>query len=330
VQELREVIVETSAKRRGGVRHRPEEVVVTVGAKHALFNLALALYGPGDEVIIPAPYWVSYPEQVRLVGATAVIAETTEEQGFRLQPETLRAAITDRTRALILCTPSNPTGSAYDADSLKALLEVCAEHDFWIIVDEIYGELIYGGFENRSALELAPELKDRMVVVDGVSKTYAMTGWRIGWLLAPTQVANACDTLQSQSTSNPTAVAQYAALAALTGPQEPVAEMCAAFERRRDLIIGRINAIDGLHARMPEGAFYAFVDARALVGRHAAGERIESDVDLAGYLLDEACCALVPGTAFGAPGYLRMSYATSEDQIETGMARIAAAVAKLS
>jgi len=330
VQELREVIVETSAKRRGGVRHRPEEVVVTVGAKHALFNLALALYGPGDEVIIPAPYWVSYPEQVRLVGATAVIAETTEEQGFRLQPETLRAAITDRTRALILCTPSNPTGSAYDADSLKALLEVCAEHDFWIIVDEIYGELIYGGFEKRPALELAPELKDRMVVVDGVSKTYAMTGWRIGWLLAPTQVANACDTLQSQSTSNPTAVAQYAALAALTGPQEPVAEMCAAFERRRDLIIGRINAIDGLHARMPEGAFYAFVDARALVGRHAAGERIESDVDLAGYLLDEACCALVPGTAFGAPGYLRMSYATSEDQIETGMARIAAAVAKLS
>jgi len=330
VLELREAIVETSAKRRGGVRHDPSEVVVTVGAKHALFELALALYGPGDEVIIPAPFWVSYPEQIRLAGATPVIAETAEEQGFLLTPETLRASITERTRGIILCTPSNPTGAAYDEASLRALLDVCAEHDFWIIVDEIYGELVYGDFECRSALELRPDLKDRMIVIDGVSKTYAMTGWRIGWMLAPAYVAKACETIQSQSTSNPAAGSQYAALAALTGPQDAVAEMRAAFERRRDILVDGINAIDGLSTRLPEGAFYAFVDARELMGRSHEGGRIESDLDLAGYLLDAACCALVPGTAFGAPGYLRMSYATSEQAIIEGLSRIAAAVAKLS
>lgn len=328
--ELREAICAASAKRRAGVTYSPAEVVVSVGAKHTLFNLALALYDPGDEVLIPAPYWVSYPEQVRLAEATPVILETTEEQDFRLTPDALRAAITPKTKALVLCSPSNPTGAAFSGEQLRALADVAAEHDFWIIVDEIYGQLVYGGFEHKSIIEVAPELRDRTIIVDGVSKTFAMTGWRIGWMFAPEYVTKACEKIQSQATTNPSSVAQSAATAALTGPWEPMEEMRRAFEERRSIIIDGLNAIDGISCRLPEGAFYAFANVKGLLGKQGAGKTLETDLDVASYLLEEARCAVVPGTAFGAPGFLRISYAASNEMIREGLSRIGDAVGKLS
>jgi aspartate aminotransferase len=329
VPELREAICDVSAKRRPGIRYTAAECVVSVGAKHTLFNLALALYDPGDEVIIPAPYWVSYPEQVRLVGAEPVIVETSEADGFCMTPDALRAAITPKTKALILCSPSNPTGAAYTGEQLRALADVAAEHDFWVIVDEIYGQLIYGGFEQKSIVEVAPELKDRIIIVDGVSKTFAMTGWRIGWMLGPEYVTKACDKIQSQSTTNPSAIAQQAAVAALRGPWEPMEQMRQAFEARRSIIVDGLNAIDGIRCRVPEGAFYAFANVQALIGKKGAGKTLANDIDFAGYLLEEARCAVVPGTAFGAPGFVRISYAASNEMIHEGLKRINEAVAKL-
>ena len=330
IPELRQAICDDSARRRGGVQHVPNEVVVSVGAKHSLFNLSFALFEAGDEIIVPAPYWVSYPEQATLAGAKAVIVETSEAEGFRLQPEALRRVITPKTKALVLCSPSNPTGAAYDADALRALAEVAAEHSFWIIVDEIYAHLSYGGFRHVSMLEVAPELKHRIIVVDGVSKAYAMTGWRIGWMLAPKEVAAACDTIQGQSTTNPTSIAQYAALAALQGPQDCVEEMRRAFEGRRKVAVEGINRIPGMSARMPEGAFYVFASVRGLVGRKFGERTLANDLEIAQFFLEEARCALVPGSAFGAPGYVRLSYATANAQIEEGLRRMQEAVAKLS
>jgi len=301
-----------------------------VGAKHTLFNLALALYDEGDEVLIPAPYWVSYPEQVRLAGANPVIVQTTEEEGFRMTPEALRAAITSKTKALILCSPSNPTGAAYTGEQLRALADVAADHNFWIIVDEIYGQLVYGGFDQKSIVEVAPELKDRIIIVDGVSKTFAMTGWRIGWMLAPEYVSKACEKIQGQSTTNPSSVAQHAAIAALRGPWEPMEEMRQAFEERRSIIVEGLNAIDGISTGMPDGAFYAFANVKALIGKQAGGKTLETDIDVAGYLLEEARCAVVPGTAFGAPGFVRISYAASNEMIREGLSRMGEAVAKLT
>lgn len=327
---LRQAICEDSKKRRGGVAHTPAEVVVSVGAKHTLFNLAAVLFEAGDEVIVPAPYWVSYPEQARMFDAEPVIVETTEEDGFRLTPAALEKAITKKTKALVLCTPSNPTGAAYAASDLRALADVAAKHDFWIIVDEIYAQLVYGGFQQTSILEVAPELKHRIIIVDGVSKTYAMTGFRIGWMLAPEHVAKECDKVQGQATTNPTTTAQYAALAALRGPVEPIESMRAAFEVRRGLVVNGLNAIPGISCRMPEGAFYAFFSVKGLLGKTTPeGKTLDDDLAVAAYFLEAGQCAMVPGAAFGAPGYMRMSYATSNAQIEEGLRRIAAAVAKL-
>jgi aspartate aminotransferase len=272
---------------------------------------------------------VSYPEQVRVAGATPRIIETSADDGYRVKPRDLEATVTERTKALILCSPSNPTGAAYAAEHLVALAEVAKKHHFYVITDEIYGQLVYGGFEQRSIIEVAPELRDRIIIVDGVSKTYAMTGFRIGWMLGPAAIAKACDTIQSQSTTNPTTVSQFAAIAALTGPQGVVEEMRLAFEARRDRIVGGLNRIGGIRCRLPEGAFYAFADVSALVGRRAAGSVLEDDVAVARYFLDEALCAVVPGTPFGAPGHVRLSYAVSMEEIEQGLSRMAAAVAKL-
>lgn len=331
IEPLLSAIRDESRRRRGGIEHDTSEIAVSVGAKHTLFNLAMVLYEPGDEVLIPAPYWVSYPDQVRLFGATPVILPTREEDGFRLRPEVLADAITERTKALILCSPSNPTGSAYAAEHLRALADVArAKGDFWIIVDEIYGELVYDGFDQRSLLEVAPDLKHRLIIVDGVSKTYAMTGWRIGWTLAPAAVVKAIEKMQGQSTSNPTAVAQHAAAAALRGDKAPIEAMRAAFAERREAIVSGLDAIEGVRCRRPEGAFYAFPNVEALLGRRAGDRVIADDLDLAQYLLEEARCAVVPGSAFGAPGYLRLSYATSMENIRTGLARIREAVAKLA
>ncbi len=329
VKPLLEAICRDSKSRRGGIEHTPDEVVVSVGAKHSLFNLALALYDEGDEVVVPAPYWVSYPEQARIVGATPVVVEPGD--GFRLTPDGLRVALTERTKAVILCSPSNPTGAAYTAEQLEGLAGVLREHSCWIITDEIYSQLVYGGFEQKSILEVAPDLRDRLCIVDGVSKTFAMTGWRIGWVLAPAHVAKACEKIQGQSTTNPTAVAQYAALAALECPKEPVEAMRRAFEERRGVIVEGLNAIDPITCAMPEGAFYAFPNVEGLYGRRTeSGQTLEDDLHVAKWMLEDARCAVVPGTAFGAPGYVRISYAASNDVIREGLGRIGDAVAKLS
>jgi aspartate aminotransferase len=329
IAALREAIAADSLARRG-VAHDPEEIVVSTGAKQSLFDLALALLDPGDEAIIPAPYWVSYPEQVALVGAVPKIVATDEASGFRLRPEALDAAIGPRTKVLILCTPSNPTGAAYDEASLRALADVLRRRGIWVIVDEIYGQLVYDGFVQRSLLTVAPDLKDRLIIVDGASKTYAMTGWRIGWMLGPRAVADACETLQSQATSSTTTVAQHATIAALHGSRAALDEMVTEFAARRRLMVDGLNAIPGLSCRMPEGAFYAFPSVRGLLGKTTPeGKRLENDVDVTSHWLDAARVAVVPGTAFGAPGYVRLSYAASQQQIRTGVQRIGDAVRTL-
>lgn len=321
--------IRSASQRRRGVSHEASEVIVSVGAKHTLFNLAMALFDPGDEVLIPAPYWVSYPEQVRIAGAEPITLVTEESDGFRLDPKVLKAALTSKTKALILCSPSNPTGGAYRREDLRALADVLAASDCWIIVDEIYAELVYEGFDQASILEVAPELRDRIIIVDGVSKTYAMTGWRIGWALGPAHVVGACAKLQSQSTTNPTTVAQHAAVAALNGPQDCIEEMKTAFLARRDRVVAGLNAIEGITCRVPDGAFYVFPNVSGVLGKSSDSGVIDTDLALCSYLLDAARCALVPGTAFGAPGFARFSYATSMEQIDEGVRRIGEAIAAL-
>ena len=326
IAPLKKAICEATSRARGW-DPTPEMVTVSVGAKHALFNLALALYEPGDEVVIPAPYWVSYPEQVRIVGATPVHVETREDDGWRMSPAALERALTPKTKAVILCSPSNPSGAAYDEAQMLGLLDVLRAHDCWLIVDEIYAELVYDGFKHVSAAKLAPDLRSRIIIVDGVSKSYAMTGWRIGWSITPKALAKALDVVQGQSTTNPSAVAQYAALAAITGPQDEVAQMRAAFEKRRGVMVAGLNSLPGVKCRTPEGAFYAFADCRGLYGLTWGDKRLASDEDVAFWLLEKAHVASVPGGAFGAPGYVRFSYATSEERIAKGIESIRAAIA---
>jgi aspartate aminotransferase len=326
---LRKAIVEaTQAHRRWSPT--PDMITVACGAKQVLFNLAMVLYEPGDEVIIPAPYWVSYPEQVKMVGATPVFVETTEEDGWLLTPEALEAAITPKTKAIVLCTPSNPTGGAYDEARLRALAAVLERHQIWVIVDEIYGDLTYDGFVHRSLGELAPGLRDRLVIIDGVSKTYAMTGWRIGWSIAPPALAKALDTVQGQSTSNAAAVSQAAAEAALRGPRDELERMRQSFADRRVLMVEGLRSLPGVRCRMPIGAFYAMADVRGLLGKSAGGRRLDTDEQVADYLLDAAHVVSVGGTPFGAPGYLRFSYAVSEADIRGGVEAMRQALAPLT
>lgn len=324
--DLKAAICTATARDRGHTP-TPAQITVSVGAKHALFNLACALYEPGDEVIIPAPYWVSYPEQVRLFGATPVVVETTEADGFRATPEAIASAVTPKTKALILCTPSNPTGSAYTRAQLEALADVFRRGNYYVIVDEIYGDLVYDGFEHVSLAAIAPDLGDRLVIIDGVSKTYAMTGWRIGWSISSPTLAGHLGTIQGQSTTNPAAVSQAASIAALTGPRESVAALRDGFAKKRVVMVEGLRAIPGVSCRMPEGAFYAFADVRQLYGlRTSDGKVLEDDGAIASWFLDEAHVASVAGGPFGAPGYVRFSYACAEDDIRAGTAAIAAAV----
>jgi aspartate aminotransferase len=326
VPALKEAICDATERSRGW-RPKNENVCVSVGAKHTLFNLALALYEPGDEVIIPKPYWVSYPEQVRIVGATPVLVDTREEDGWKLPPAALEKALTPKTKAVILCTPCNPTGLAYTEEETKALIDVVRKHDCWLIVDEIYAELIYEGLKFVSAAKIAPDLRDRMIVVDGVSKTYAMTGWRIGWALAPAPLVKALDVVQGQSTTNPTAVAQHAAIAALKGSPDDFARIRATFEKRRNAMVAGLTSIPGVKCRKPDGAFYAFADVRGLYGLDWNGKKVATDEDVAFWMLEKAHVAAVPGSGFGAPGYVRFSYAASEERIAAGCASIRAAAA---
>jgi aspartate aminotransferase len=301
----------------------PSEVLVTNGGKHALYTVFMSLVDPGDEVLIPAPYWVSYPEQVKLAGGVPITVPTGKESGFRASVEQLEAHRTERTKALVFVSPSNPTGAVYPAEEIAAIGAWATEHGIWVITDEIYQHLVYGDTTFTSLLEVAPEARERTVIVNGVAKSYAMTGWRVGWAVAPADLTKGMATLQSQLTSNVANVAQRAALAALTGDQAVVEEMRLAFDRRRRLAVDHLRAIDGVEVVEPGGAFYVFPSVEAVVGREVAGQRIGSSLDLAAVLLEEAKVAVVPGEAFGAPGYLRLSYALGDDDLVEGIARIA-------
>jgi aspartate aminotransferase len=314
-------------ERRRGKHVSTDNVCVSVGAKQALFNVALALYEVGDEVVIPTPCWVSYPEQVRLAGAEPVLVPTREEDGWLLSGDALARVLGPRTKAVVLCTPSNPTGAAYPEARMRELVAALRKSDCWIVVDEIYAELVYDGFRHVSIASIAPDLAARTILIDGVSKTYAMTGWRIGWAIAPSGLIQALDLVQGQSTTNAAAVAQYAALAALTGSQDAVASIRAKFERRRNVMVSGLNSLPGVRCRKPEGAFYAFADCRGMYGIEHDGRSIASDDDVAFFLLERAHVAAVPGGAFGAPGYVRFSYATSEERIEGGIDAMRRAIA---
>ena len=307
-----------------GLEYSNEEIVISCGAKHTLYGLAEALFDPGDEVIIPAPYWVSYPEQARLTGATPVILETTEASGFTLDPNVLKAAVTGKTKALILNSPSNPTGGVYDRAALEKIAEIAVANNIVVISDEVYETLLYDGAEHVSIASLGADIKALTVTVNAVSKSHAMTGWRIGYAGGPAEVIKAVTKIQGQSTSNPCSIAQHAAIEALTGPQDALATMHAAFDERRKFIVEGLNAIEGITCQMPKGAFYAFPNVSALYKGDIKGSE-----DLAMYLLDEAKVALVHGAAFGSDNHIRVSYATSMDDIKKALTRIADAVGKL-
>jgi len=328
IAELRQAIAADSTSRRE-VKHAANEVVVSTGAKQSLYNVAQVLFQPGDEVVIPTPSWVSYPDHARLAGAAPVLVPCDETSRFLLTADALSRAITERTVAVVLCSPSNPTGAAHTRDELQALAAVLRKHSIWIVLDEIYARLVYDGFDQVSLLSVAPDLRERIIVVDGVSKTYAMTGFRIGWMLAPREVAAACDAFQSQVTTSANTAAQHAALAALTGPQDSVEMMRAVFERRRDRMLTSLLQVAGIKCARPTGAFYLFADVRAVLGKRIDNRTIATDTELAAYLLDDARVAVVPGSAFGTPGFVRLSYATSDAEIDRGVERIARAISAL-
>lgn len=315
--------------RENGLTFAPEQIVVGNGAKHALCNVILATVNPGDEVIIPTPAWVSYVEMVKLAEGKSVFIPTGVADNFKVTPQKLEAAITPRTKAIILCSPSNPTGSVYSREELQGLVDVLARHpQVLIIADEIYEHIIYTGGDFVS-LASFPEIADRTVVINGVSKAYAMTGWRIGYCAAPTDIAKAVTKLQGQFTSGASSIAQKAAEAAYTGPQDCVEEMRKAFERRRDLVVRLARQIPGLVINRPEGAFYLFPEVSSFFGKSAHGYSIEDSASLALYLLEVAHVATVDGAAFCAPGYIRLSYATSDENLSRAFERISKALADL-
>lgn len=306
-----------------GLEYQASQIVVSNGAKHSLYNTIQVLINPGDEVILPAPYWVSYEEMIKLAGGIPRIIMTQEENDFKLTSAELTAAINPRTRLLILNSPSNPTGSVYSRPELLALGEVIIEHQLPVISDEIYEKLLYDAHEHVSLASLQPELKELTILINGVSKSYSMTGWRIGYAAAPAAVAKAMADLQSHSTSNPNSFAQMGALEALRGPQTPVAEMVQVFNQRRNYILERLQAIPEISCRCPGGAFYVFPNISAAFGKRYQGKLIENSTDLAQIMLTHGQIALVPGIAFGAEGYLRLSYANSWENIQEGMDRFA-------
>jgi aspartate aminotransferase len=327
--ELKDAVLE-KFKRDNGLHYERSQVLISCGAKHTLYNIAEALFDPGDEVIIPSPYWVSYPDQVLLNDAAPVIVETTEKEGFRLSAAQLEKAVTKKTKALVLNSPSNPTGLAYDRKTLEEIAEVALRHRLLVISDEIYGQIVYDGFRHVSIASLSPEMKALTVVVDGVSKTYAMTGWRIGWAAGPAALMTAVANIQSQSTSNPASISQKAAVEALRGPQDFIKTMNVEFDKRRRYMVERLNKMKGMSCLMPVGAFYAFPRVSPLFGKSVNGRTIANSSNLADYLLEDAKVALVSGDAFGADGYIRLSYATSMENIVKGLDRIEQAVSSLA
>ncbi|NLG83174.1 MAG: pyridoxal phosphate-dependent aminotransferase [Firmicutes bacterium] len=323
--DLREAVCQYLYKEYG-LSYRPKNIVITCGAKHALYNVFQVILEPGDEVILPVPYWVSYSEQIKLAGGVVVPVMTTAANGFRMQPEDFAAAITPRTRAVVINSPNNPTGAVYSRAELLAIAEIAVRHDLVIVSDEIYDHLIYDGLAPTSIPTLGPEVAARTILINGVSKTYAMTGWRIGYAAGDEKVIAAMADLQSHS-SNATTFCQKAAIKALLGPQEAVEKMRAEFARRRDLMVRLVRETPGLDCLTPQGAFYVFVDVGRLIGRTVAGETVRDDEHLAEIFLEKAKVAVVPGAGFGMPNYIRLSYATSCERIEEGFRRIKALLA---
>jgi aspartate aminotransferase len=328
IDELKDAII-AEMQNEYGLSYGRDEIVVSCGAKHSLYNLAQVLFDPGDEVLIPAPYWVSYPDIVRLADATPVIVPTREVDEFKLRPEALEEAITEKCKALILNSPSNPTGTTYTREELERLAPVILKHRLLVISDDIYYRILFRNQPWISLAMLGDDLKRQTIIVNGVSKTYAMTGWRIGYLAAPTEVAAAVTRIQSQSTSNPTSIAQKAALAALGGPQDCVVKMVSEFEKRLDHMLERIGALPGVHATRPTGTFYLFANFSSYHGSIHDGQRIQGSLELSAYLLDKAHLAVVPGMAFGEDSCLRLSYAVSMAQIDQGLDRLAEALSHL-
>ena len=329
IDELKDAIIE-KFKKDNGLAYEKSEIIVSCGAKHSLYNIAEALFDPGDEIIIPAPYWVSYPDQALLNDAVPVIVKTDEKNLFKITPELLKANLSKKTKALILNSPSNPTGLAYDLKSLEAIADIAAENDFYVISDEIYEKLVYDGFRHVSIASLGDKIKQRTIVVNGLSKAYAMTGWRIGFAAGPKEIIGAMTNIQSQSTSNPTSIAQKAAVEALRGTQDFIPVMVAEFNRRRAYMVETLNKIKGISCLMPVGAFYAFPNVSYYYGKSFKGKPVNSSFDLSSYLIEEANVALVPGGAFGDDRYIRLSYATSMDNIKKGLDRIEKALANLA
>jgi aspartate aminotransferase len=320
--ELKQAIAEKTA-RESGITVDPAQVIVTNGGKQAVYQAFQTIVDAGDEVILPAPYWTTYPEAIRLAGGVPVDVFAGSDQDYLVTVEQLEAARTPKTKALLFCSPSNPTGSVYTAEQTKAIGEWALEHGIWVISDEIYQDLVYDGVRFTGILEAVPALADTTILVNGVAKTYAMTGWRVGWFIGPTDAVKAASNLQSHLSSNVSNVSQRAAIAALTGPQEPVTAMREAFDRRRQAIVAGLNAIPGFVTPTPQGAFYVYPDVTALLGREWAGTTPTTTLELADLILEHAEVAVVPGEAFGPSGYLRLSYALGDDDIAEGVARLA-------
>ena len=327
--ELRQAICD-KLKRDNGLDYAPQQIVVSNGAKHSLFNSFQALLEEGDEVIVPGPYWVSYPEIVRMAGGVPVIVEGTEENNFKPAIDDFRAAVTDKTRAIVINSPNNPNGFVYTRDELKAIGDLAIEKDLSIVSDEIYEFLVYDGAEHISIASLSPEIKERTIVINGMSKAYAMTGWRIGYTASPLNAAKAMTNFQSHSTSCPNSIAQYAALTALSGPDDQLKSMVAEFDRRRKRIVELINEIPGLSCKPPKGAFYVMMNIGGVFGKRYNGAPIVDSMSFTQLLLDNSHVAVVPGAGFGADAYVRLSYATSMENIEKGLARIKEFVGKLT
>ncbi len=327
IAELRAAVCQ-KLKRDNGLEYAPDEVTVSCGAKHTLFNIMMALVNPGDEVLIPSPYWVSYPEQVRLLGGVPVPVVTRESTGFDLDPSALRQAVTPRTKLVVLDSPGNPTGAVFSPETLGEVARLVVERDLWVISDECYESLTYEG-RHVSIASFSPEIKARTIVVNTCSKAYAMTGWRIGYAGGPKAIIRAMTDVQSQVTSNPTSVAQWAAVEALGGPQDEVARMVGEFDRRRHVIIEGLNAIPGVSCVMPKGAFYAFPNVSGLFGKRSKGGILRGSADVCAFLLDEARIATVAGVDFGSDAHIRLSYATGLDTIQEGLRRMDAAVRSL-
>lgn len=328
IDALKDAVID-KFKKDNRLDYTREEIIISCGAKHSLYNINQAILSPGDEILIPSPYWVSYPDQALLNDAVPVFVKTYEKDSFMLRTESLKAHITQKTKLLILNSPSNPTGLTYDQKTLEGIAEIVLRNNMYIISDEIYEKLTYDGVKHISIASLGEEIKQRTIVVNGLSKSYAMTGWRIGYAAGPKDIIKAMTNIQSQSTSNPTSIAQKAAVEALRGPQNFIKTMLEEFDKRRKFLIDSLNKINGLSCLTPTGAFYAFPNTSALYGKHYNGKLINSSSDLAMYLLEEAKVALVHGAAFGDDNYVRLSYATSIDMIKKGVERIAEAIQKL-